>query len=172
MRTSWNTSLADSDRAVAEDLHDWMWSNVRMQAAIGSTDEIPAWYGRLLSTITLLVDGAEIEAVFSETDGEAGPVSVSVIAKTRIIRASADTAREISARTFSRSRITAVEALEAGRLFSPSRATWPAIPHISVRVDGEADPLLLPSPSSPTRAPDMGALLRGFLGDLDSASGV
>lgn len=175
MYATWNTSLADEDRRTADDLHDWLWSNVRMQAVVGSTDQIPAWYGRLLSSITWLTTGDEVIAVFSSTTGESGPVSVDVVTGRRIIRAVTDSRlgqEELSVRAVPRSRIVEVGATEAGRLFSPSRATWPAVVEISVGIEGEQEHIVLPSPSGSTRTPDMGHLLRELLSDLDSAARV
>ena len=176
MRTE-HSSLSEGDQALAADLHDWLYSNHQVEGLLDdylSRGSIPQWYSELLSNLTLLCGGDTVDAAFIDVEVDTHVVSVRVVTTHRIIEARATGRREtrdLTCRAVSRRGVRAVRTEEPfGLVDRDERRTWPGVFALTVIVDGFDEPLRF-APNNQTsfgaRQPDMGALTRAFLSDLD-----
>ncbi|KQR39222.1 hypothetical protein [Microbacterium sp. Leaf159] len=170
-------SLSDDDEARVADLHDWLFSNRHIQALLDDymyRGSVPPWYSELLSNLTLLSGGDTVEAVFVDVDMETYLVSVGLVTSHRVIAARVTGRREsrdLSSRAVSRRGVRDVRTEEPfGIVDREPRRAWPGPFALTVTIDGFDQPLRF-VPSAQTtfeaRQPDMGALTRSFLTNLD-----
>lgn len=170
-------SLSDDDQALAADLHDWLCTNRQVEALLDDhifRGNVPPWYSELLSNLTLLCGGDTVEAVFADMDPETYVVSVHVVTARRIVEARVTGRREsrdLSCRAVSRRGVRDIRTEEPiGLVDREPRRVWPGSFALTVTVEGLDGPLRFtssPQTSFGARQPDMGALTRSFLADLD-----
>ncbi|KJL30223.1 hypothetical protein [Microbacterium oxydans] len=170
-------SLDEADQALAVDIHDWLISNRQVETLLDDyvfRGSIPPWYSELISNLTLLCGGDTVDAVFVDVDLETYMVSVHAVTTRRIVEARTTGRREsrdLTCRAISRRGVRDVRTEEPfGLVDREPRRAWPGIFALTVTVDGFDEPLkFAPSAQSSfsARQPDMGALTRSFLANLD-----
>lgn len=170
-------SLTDDDTQLATDLHDWLSSNRQLEGLVDDymfRGNAAPWYSELVSNLTLLCGGDTIDAAFVNVDLESYLVSVHVVTTRRIVEAQVTGRREsqdLRCRAISRSGVRDVRTDESyGLIDREQRRDWPGAFTVTVTVDGFDKPLSFrPSPqtSMGARQPDMKALTRSLLANLD-----
>lgn len=172
-----HSSQTEDDQALTADLHDWLTGNRQVEGLLDDymfRGNVPPWYSELLSNLTLLCGGDTVEAAFVEVDVETYVVSVRVVTTHRIVEARITgrrEARDLECRAVSRRGVSEVLTEEPfGLVDRDERRTWPGVFALTVTVEGFDEPLrLAPSNQSSfgARQPDMSALTRSFLANLD-----
>lgn len=170
-------SLAPDDQALADDIHSWLTSDRDVENLLDDgllRGRVPSWYSELLSNLTLLSSQDTVEGVFTAVDHSTWIMSVHVVTTRRVIEAHTSVqpdARDLQCRAVSRNGVREVRTEEPlGLVGRESRRAWPGAFAVVVTLDGFDEPLTF-APNRMAafgaRQPDMGALTRSFLVDLD-----
>jgi len=176
MRTE-HVSMSEQDRALAADLDDWLSSNRQVENLLEDyifRGSAPSWYSELLSNLVLLCGGDTVDAAFIDVDTETYVVSVLVVTSHRVLEARVTgrrDSRDLTCRAVSRRGVSEVRTAESfGLIDRDARRDWPGLFALTVTMGGFDEPVRL-APSNQTsfgaRQPDMGALTRSCLADLD-----
>lgn len=170
-------SLAADDQALADDIHLWMTGDRDVENLLDDgllRGRIPSWYSELLSNLTLLSTQDTVEAVFTAVHHATWTMTVHVVTTRRIVEARTSVqpdARDLHCRAVSRNGVREVRTEELlGLIGREPRRAWPGAFAVVVTLDGFDGPLrFAPNPKAAFsgRQPDMGALTRSFLADLD-----